>query len=364
MWARATKLLLFSKSKSDDAIGKFFKVLVIIIISPFIAVSLLIGGIFANGIGFNHNLITDLFNGNPITDFMNEQAEFIANIQNGLLMIDTQIASSNEIFSNGSSLNEYQVKGYFIGLMFTNEKVQLDEIIAALWVKSFTEEINENEEIKIYPTSVNTTIYAQLQQNLALALNADTREIMEKVYGSLIGNNSGTVTTLSKEEIQKLINNLPADTSDLRKQIVIQSADAVGKIPYYWGGFATVPGYDGNEFGKTISPDEKGRNRKGLDCSHFVDWVYWTIMNNNLGNTNTTGLIKQCRKISVSELQAGDLAFLMDKKGKTTHVGIYAGVNENGELVWIHENANDNNVAINTVSYWSGYYRLNIMEGK
>ena len=51
MWARATKLLLFSKSKSDDAIGKFFKVLVIIIISPFIAVSLLIGGIFANGIG-------------------------------------------------------------------------------------------------------------------------------------------------------------------------------------------------------------------------------------------------------------------------------------------------------------------------
>lgn len=271
MWARATKLLLFSKSKSDDAIGKFFKVLVIIIISPFIAVSLLIGGIFANGIGFNHNLITDLFNGNPITDFMNEQAEFIANIQNGLLMIDTQIASSNEIFSNGSSLNEYQVKGYFIGLMFTNEKVQLDEIRAALWVKSFTEEINENEEIKIYPTSVNTTIYAQLQQNLALALNADTREIMEKVYGSLIGNNSGTVTTLSKEEIQKLINNLPADTSDLRKQIVIQSADAVGKIPYYWGGFATVPGYDGNEFGKTISPDEKGRNRKGLDCSHFVD---------------------------------------------------------------------------------------------
>ena len=34
--------------------------------------------------------------------------------------------------------------------MFTNEKVQLDEIRAALWVKSFTEEINENEEIKIY----------------------------------------------------------------------------------------------------------------------------------------------------------------------------------------------------------------------
>lgn len=364
MWAKAVKLLLLSKSKSDDAVGKFFKVLVIVFISPFIAVSLLIGGIFSNGIGFNYNLITDLFENNPITDFMDEQAEFIADIQNGLLLIDTQIDSTNETFSNGSSLNEYQVKGYFIGLMFTNEKVQLDEIRAELWVKSFTEEINENEEIKIYPTSVNSTIYAQIQQNLALALNADTRESMEKVYGSLTGNSSGTVTTLSKEEIQKLLNNLPAGTSDLRKQIVIQSADAVGKIPYYWGGFAASPGYDSNEFGKIISPDEKGRNRKGLDCSHFVDWVYWTVMNDNLGNTNTTGLIKQCRKISVSELAAGDLAFLMDRNGKTTHVGIYAGVNENGELVWIHENANDSNVAINTVSYWSGYYRLNMMEGK
>ena len=30
----------------------------------------------------------------------------------------------------------------------------------------------------------------------------------------------------------------------------------------------------------------------------------------------------------------------------------------------MHENANDNNVAVNTVSYWSGYYRLNFMEGR
>lgn len=364
MWAKLLKILLLSKSGSDNAIGKFFKVLVIVFISPFIAVSLLIGGIFSDGIGFNHNLITDLFEGNPITDFMEEQGQFIEDVQNGLLLIDTKIESINQMFANGATLNEYQVKGYFIGLMFTNEKVQLDEAKAELWVKSFTEEVNENEEIKLSPTSVNQTIYAQLQLNLALALNNETKETMEKVYGSLIGNNSGTVTTLSKEEIQKLLNNLPADISELRKQIVIQSADAVGKIPYYWGGFATVPGYDGNDFGKVISPDEKGRNRKGLDCSHFVDWVYWTVMNNNLSNTNTTGLIKQCKKISVQELTAGDLAFLMDKNGKTTHVGIYAGVNENGELVWIHENANDGNVAMNTVSYWSGYYRLNIMEGK
>lgn len=45
-------------------------------------------------------------------------------------------------------------------------------------------------------------------------------------------------------------------------------------------------------------------------------------------------------------------------------MGIYAGKNAKGEAVWIHENSNDSNVAMNTVSYWSGYYRLNMMEGR
>lgn len=364
MWSKVVKLLLISKSSSDDMISKFFKALIIVFIGLLIAVTLLIGGIFSNGIGFNHSLVFDLFSGNPLTDYMEEQAEFLEDIQNGLRLIDNEMESVNPMLVNGASLNVYQIKGYYIGLMFSNEKLQLDEIKAELWVKSFIEEVNENTEIKIYPTSVNQTIYTQLQQNLALTLNAETKETMEKVYGSLIGNNNGTVTTLSKEEIDKLLKNLPKNTTELRKNIIIQAVDAVGKIPYYWGGYAELPGYEGNDFGKTVSPDEKGRNRKGLDCSHFVDWVYWTVMNDNLGNTNTTGLIKKCKKISMQELQVGDLAFLMDKNGKTTHVGIFAGVNESGENIWVHENANDNNVAINTVSYWSGYYRLNMMEGK
>jgi len=46
------------------------------------------------------------------------------------------------------------------------------------------------------------------------------------------------------------------------------------------------------------------------------------------------------------------------------HVGIYVGTNENGELMWIHENAADENVAPNTVTYWNAYRQLDIMEGK
>lgn len=349
--------MLMLLSDKNNAIKKFFKSLLIIIISPFVALILLVGAIFSDGISFNHNLITDLFNGNPITDVIGEQAVFIKEIQDGLLKIDVSMDKTNELFTTGASLNEYQVKGYFIGLMFSSQRMKFDESKADGWVNSF---VKEEEETKS-PTSVNSTIYNQIESNLSIELLNDTKELMETTYAGLIGNNGGTVTTLSDEEIKALIDKLPKDTSDLRKNIVIQGADAVGKIPYYWGGTASVKGYEGNDFGKIIEPDEKGRNRKGLDCSHFVDWVYWTVMGNNLGNTNTTGQIKMCSKIEIEELLPGDLAFLMDKKGNTTHVGIYAGMNKDGERVWIHENANDNNVAVNTVSYWSGYYRLNFM---
>jgi cell wall-associated NlpC family hydrolase len=86
-------------------------------------------------------------------------------------------------------------------------------------------------------------------------------------------------------------------------------------------------------------------------------------MGNNLGNTSTHNQITQCDKISESELLPGDLAFLMDEKGVTTHVGIYAGKRD-GKQVWIHENAAANNVSMDTVNYWTGYYRLHIMKEK
>lgn len=360
MFLKALKIALLSADQKENIIGRFFKALVLIIISPFIAVTLLVGGIFSNGIGFNHHLVSNLFNGNPISDFVGEKAEYIQTIQDGLMLIDNQISNANATFTTSASLNEYLVKGYFIGFMFSNQQRKFDSASAEAWVNSFIVKENDN----VYPTSVNTVIYDGIQSNMGIQLENDTVILMEKVYGTLIGNSNGIVVTLTQEQIRELIDQLPDNISELRKNIVLQAADAVGKIPYYWGGTASNPGYEGNDFGAYITPDEKGRNRKGLDCSHFVDWVYWTVMENNLGNTNTAGQIKMCRKISANELLPGDLAFLMDENGQTTHVGIYAGMNESGQLVWIHENANDNNVAVNTVSYWSGYYRLNFMEGR
>ena len=62
MWTKITKLMLMMLSDKNNAIKKFFKGLMIVVISPFLAVTLLVGAIFSDGISFNHNLITDLFN--------------------------------------------------------------------------------------------------------------------------------------------------------------------------------------------------------------------------------------------------------------------------------------------------------------
>ncbi len=366
MWTallKGAKVLALLRNKSTQNLGKK---IVILYLSPVIAFVFLIGGIFADGIHYNHNIVADLFNGVPVSTagMTPDKVALIQQIEAGIVLLNQQIEQENMSFDEGKSLDAYMVKGSYIGLMFTDQGVSLTKETVVKWTKSFITEEKKDKETKRSPTTDIFIIYSQLEQNFSITLKEETKQSMQKVVEGLRGGGiSGTVTTLSKEEIEKLIKNLPKDTTQLRKDIIVQAADAVGKIPYYWGGAAVVPGYDGNDFGIPYTPDEHGRTRKGMDCSHFVDWVYWTVMNNNLGNTNTEGQIRQCSRIDKSQLLPGDLAFLMEN-GVTTHVGIYAGTNEAGEAVWIHENADDNNVSMNTVSYWNVFCRLNIMKGR
>ena len=108
------------------------------------------------------------------------------------------------------------------------------------------------------------------------------------------GKSESTVTTEtdntneSSEEIQPtqdyqfILDSLPENLSEQRKSIIRVALSAVGKIKYYWGGRASAPGFEGNNFGATVQDDKDGRTEKGLDCSHFVDWVCWTALGNNL----------------------------------------------------------------------------------
>ena len=68
MSVKLAKLLAVFVGNKDSTIGKIGKGAVIAIISLFVAITVLIGAIFSDGINFNQNIVTDLFEGNPIRE--------------------------------------------------------------------------------------------------------------------------------------------------------------------------------------------------------------------------------------------------------------------------------------------------------
>lgn len=72
-----------------------------------------------------------------------------------------------------------------------------------------------------------------------------------------------------------------------RLKVVSYALNSVGKVPYFFGGYAVKPGYDdANGFGQvTTYPDHMGRTLKGMDCARWARWVY-----KSAGITLKTGL--------------------------------------------------------------------------
>jgi hypothetical protein len=165
---------------------------------------------------------------------------------------------------------------------------------------------------------------------------------------------------LSKAEIDAIIAKLPAGTSQQRIDVVRYALESVGRIPYYWPdphysyGIASKPGYEGNNFGSTAPADPKGRTAKGLDRSHWVDWVYWSTIGDNLGNGSTWTLKDVGKKIGRSELRPGDIVV---DNSSNAHTAIFLYWDSNGNMVYVHENASAQNVSISSVAnkHWEHY---------
>ena len=160
---------------------------------------------------------------------------------------------------------------------------------------------------------------------------------------------------LTSEEIQSYMDSLPADLSQTRRDIIYFALNSVGKVPYYWGGKASYPGYEGNNFGALVSSDEQGRVLKGLDCSGWISWVYWSVTGERLAGESTSSLILCGEKISRSELQPGDIVV---RTGTSAHVVMFLGWSADGRMNVIHESsASVNNVTIKTMDAAWPYYR-------
>lgn len=179
-------------------------------------------------------------------------------------------------------------------------------------------------------------------QNEALDALLAEREAMSELLGNL---------SISQEEAIALLQNLPADLSPEREAVVRHALSLVGKVNYFWGGKSLVLGWD-SRWGQlalvwAAGSQTTGTYRPfGLDCSGFVDWVFYNASGGTYVIGHGGGAYAQhtyCADIPWSEAQPGDLVFYPEDE----HVGIVGGRDENGNLLVIHcASGSLNNVVI------------------
>ena len=163
------------------------------------------------------------------------------------------------------------------------------------------------------------------------------RELIEDVY-SVSGDTAA------------LIRSLPEDLSPEREAVVRTACSLVGKVNYFWGGKSLVLGWDSrwDELRQVTAAGSSttGTYRPyGLDCSGFVDWVFYNATNGSYIIGHGGGAMSQhnyCTPISWDDALPGDLVFYPDD----VHVGIVGGRDANGDLLIIHCASSYNNVVI------------------
>ena len=194
--------------------------------------------------------------------------------------------------------------------------------------------------------------------------NADTRNMAGALLAQDWSQEYGLYTVdypvkglLNSQEIELYMSLVPEDASRQRKDFVRYALTSVGKIPYYWGGKPSAPGYTGNSFGALTVPDEDGRILKGLDCSGWINWVYWSVTGKGLGAQSTGTLLGCGSPVARDELLPGDIGFRFNP---LAHVVIFLGWTAEGNMLCIQETTgNSNNVEVGTVtSNWESYRRI------
>lgn len=163
------------------------------------------------------------------------------------------------------------------------------------------------------------------------------RELIEDVYSV-------------SRDTAALIRSLPEDLSPEREAVIRTACSLVGKVNYFWGGKSLVIGWDAR-WGELRQVTAAGSSTTGtyrpygLDCSGFVDWVFYNQSGGSYVIGHGGGATAQhsyCTDISWADAQPGDLVFYPDN----SHVGIVGGRDANGELLVIHCASGYNNVVI------------------
>ena len=203
------------------------------------------------------------------------------------------------------------------------------------------------------------------ERNLYITITAKTAEEMKTVYHFNRNQIAALDELLEQRDLLReliedvysvsgdtaaLIRNLPEDLSPEREAVVRTACSLVGKVNYFWGGKSLVLGWD-SRWGELRQVTAAGSSTTGtyrpygLDCSGFVDWVFYNATNGSYIIGHGGGAMSQhnyCTPISWDDALPGDLVFYPDD----VHVGIVGGRDANGDLLIIHCASSYNNVVI------------------
>ena len=163
------------------------------------------------------------------------------------------------------------------------------------------------------------------------------RELIEDVY-SVSGDTAA------------LLRDLPEGLSPEREAVVRTACSLVGKVNYFWGGKSLVIGWDAR-WGELRQVTAAGSSTTGtyrpygLDCSGFVDWVFYNATGGDYIIGHGGGAMMQhtyCTPILWEDAQPGDLVFYPEDN----HVGMVGGWDEDGNILIIHCASGYNDVVI------------------
>ena len=200
------------------------------------------------------------------------------------------------------------------------------------------------------------TIKTHLQMADEYQFNTEQRRLLEELmqpkYQELFMALTGSYQNieLSPENVAKIMENLPADLSAERRQVVLTAYQLLGKVHYFWGGKSLIIGWD-SRWGMPMKVTAEGSSTTGtvrpfgLDCSGMVDWVFYNQSDGQYVIGHGGGATAQhsyCTPIAWSDAQPGDLVFYPND----THVGIVCGFDSGGNIMVIHCASSENNVVV------------------
>lgn len=163
----------------------------------------------------------------------------------------------------------------------TEEKMEiLREIFWDMNTITYWTEIvpGDKDEADTVILHITVTIKTHLQMADEYRFNTEQRRLLEELmqpkYQELFMALTGSYQNieLSPENVAKIMENLPADLSAERRQVVLTAYQLLGKVHYFWGGKSLIIGWD-SRWGMPMKVTAEGSSTTGtvrpfgLDCS-------------------------------------------------------------------------------------------------